>query len=122
MGIAQDSQDEKTILEETLRGEEPKLSVMGLPQFEEYVTLGLLAHADEVETARSRILSLDGKGYSVSQSDEPLYWPFPTSDPDPHTLSKIEDTYKVHSSQTDFIVGIVRVSGWDEIMDEMGYS
>lgn len=122
MNAGQDSQDERTRLEETLRGEDPTLAVMGLPQLEGYVTLGVLAHEEEVEAARSRILSLEGKGYAVSQSDELLYWPFPSSNPHPERLTELEDTYKVYGSETDFIVGILRVTDWDDFMDEMDYS
>ena len=120
-GIARSREAEKHILEETLRGEEPRLSVMGLPQLEDFVTLAVLAHEDEVDEARSRIDSLGKKGYVVNQSDEPLYWPFPSSDP-PEQLSALEDTYKIHGSQLSFIVGILHVTDWDEFMEETGYN
>lgn len=120
MGIARSPQDERALLEETLRGEEPELAVMGLPQLEGYITLAVLAHADEADEARSRILSLGKRGYLVSQSDELLYWPPGCSNPEP--IAGLEDTYKVHGSQLGFIVGILRVTDLDDPMDEMGCS
>ncbi len=116
MGIARSPQDERALLEETLRGE--NLSVMGLPQLEGYVTLAVVVLEEEVETARSRILSLGKRGYLVSQSDELLYWPPGCSNPEP--IAGLEDTYKVHGSQLSFIVGILRVTDLDDFME--GYS